>query len=684
MATLTWTAGSSGLWVTASNWSPAQVPTVGDTVLVTQPGAYLISLPGSVEIANLTLSDPQAEINSGGTFKVDSSLVITAGTLATSLLATVNNLSNAGTLLNTGNLTLNGTVTAASLERICGPGSGGITVNGTIINTGGTLDGAPLVSQAFFNLGTVLGGTVVNWTPSVVAAGLDGVIWRGPLNIGFSGGTLTIADGLTLTGTNGTGAGTLITAGNPIPGEMVSLDFTNSQTFDSATFFGYGTIDAATTLIIGNGATFTRDSPASFEFDGGTIINNGTIVGHSSNFSQVVSLPNSGFISIGAADFENAGVISGTDASVPGTGVSGVEMQVSLTGSTFVNHAGGLIEVGQSLGIGLMTIAASTAFTNNGTLLTQAPSATSGGTIDIAAFLAGTGTIDLSGNGIVKIEGAAVSSQSLDFAGQGTLILNQPTFVASAINGFSLGDDIHLGNAATGVSYTNGDLRMQVVGGSTFDLAVTGTHILSDFIINTQTSSTDITLACFAAGTRLATVHGPVAVEALQAGDLMLLANSHDTTRAVWIGYREVDCVRHPEPHKVWPVRIAAGAFGQGVPRRDLYLSPDHAIFVRGVLIPVKYLVNGTTIVQIALDRVTYFHVELPRHDLLLAEGLSVESLLPSSDRVGFANSSGVLALHPAWAWEGEGCAPLMVTGPEVAAVRAMLARRASRPRRAA
>ena len=71
----------------------------------------------------------------------------------------------------------------------------------------------------------------------------------------------------------------------------------------------------------------------------------------------------------------------------------------------------------------------------------------------------------------------------------------------------------------------------------------------------------------------------------------------------VWLGSRTVDCAKHPHPETVWPVRVSAGAFGANGPVRDLYLSPDHAVFVNGVLIPVKLLINGTSITRVTTNQ---------------------------------------------------------------------------------
>jgi hypothetical protein len=92
---------------------------------------------------------------------------------------------------------------------------------------------------------------------------------------------------------------------------------------------------------------------------------------------------------------------------------------------------------------------------------------------------------------------------------------------------------------------------------------------------------------------------------------------------------------------------ITLGAFGPDLPRRDLFLSPDHAVYLRGVLVPIRLLINGRTIAQVPVDKVTWYHVELSRHDVLLAEGLPAESYLDTGNRGMFENGGQPLMLHP-------------------------------------
>jgi hypothetical protein len=176
-------------------------------------------------------------------------------------------------------------------------------------------------------------------------------------------------------------------------------------------------------------------------------------------------------------------------------------------------------------------------------------------------------------------------------------------------------------------------------------------------------------VVCFVVGTLIATLAGEVPIESLSIGDLVWTQFA-GLAPIEWIGYRQVECHRHPKPDKVWPICVAADAFGPGRPYRDLWLSPDHSVFVDDVLIPIKYLLNGTTVAQVPRRAVTYYHVELHTHDVLLAQGLPAESYLDTGDRGRFANGGGAIALYPDFAsrvWESEGCAPLIMTGPQLA-----------------
>jgi hypothetical protein len=78
------------------------------------------------------------------------------------------------------------------------------------------------------------------------------------------------------------------------------------------------------------------------------------------------------------------------------------------------------------------------------------------------------------------------------------------------------------------------------------------------------------------------------------------------------------------------------------------------------------------------MDRVSYYHFELPQHDVVLAQGLPAESFLDLKDGSNYANRPGPIRLYPdftARMWEAFGCARLIVTGPELTAARALVGR---------
>jgi Tol biopolymer transport system component len=185
---------------------------------------------------------------------------------------------------------------------------------------------------------------------------------------------------------------------------------------------------------------------------------------------------------------------------------------------------------------------------------------------------------------------------------------------------------------------------------------------------------------CFATGTRIRTARGDVVVEDLRVGYLAVTVGGG--SRPIrWIGSRTLDGTGRALPFNQGPVRIRAGAFGQGLPARDLRLSPGHPVLVGagadgagGVLVPAMCLINGTTIAREPATAVTYWHVELDAYDILLAEGLPAESYLDLGSRPWFAGSDARLhdpEFVPAQA-PGR-CRPVAVEGPVVEAERRRL-----------
>ena len=199
------------------------------------------------------------------------------------------------------------------------------------------------------------------------------------------------------------------------------------------------------------------------------------------------------------------------------------------------------------------------------------------------------------------------------------------------------------------------------------------------FDISNSAEVTGANAACYCAGTRILTERGEVAVENLAVGHRVVTA-SGARRPITWIGHRRIDIGRHPDPAAVWPVRVRAGAFAEGLPHRDLWLSPGHNVVSEGALIPISALINGVSVAQIELDRIDYWHIELDEHDILIADGLPAESYLDCGNRTAFANGGAFIEAHPDFTpkhW-AETCLPLVTDGPAVAATKARLLARLS------
>ena len=652
-----------------------------------------------------------------GVYIIGAGSVTNAGTIA--------GAGDSGVVLNGGGVLLNSGTAASITGGRLGAylfGAGTVVNSGSIGGTGAAGDGVLMTAGGVFE--NQPGGRV---TGTRVAVRASGTVATGMTNAGtLAGGgygvlvlnsavsltnaaTGTIAAAATNTGA-GVGAGLGGSVGNAgsISGRFGVLvvggagTATNSGIIRATgKFVGQQSDTVGAGIQLRSGGTITNQA-------GGTI----------SGYWIGAQIGNFGVDNPAGGAVLNAGTITANDPGVSGAAVwfkgNGLISNAAtgtIAGGPFGIVSYNTVTVANRGRIAGEQFAVFTSAQGTGNRIIVYPGASFGGTVlgDKAGVAAPTGVLELAANGApgtivgfgtsfqsfgrVQVDagatwslgGSVASGQTIALAGAGAVLtLADPGAVAGVITGFDATTQLVLGGVSdvTGSALSEGNvLTVTRAGGGTIALRFDPAQSFpaGSFGFSPGAGGTSLSAPCFALGTRIATPGGEVAVEALAAGMRVSLARG-GVAEVVWVGHRRVDCRRHPRPEEVWPVRVAAGAFGRGMPVRDLLLSPDHAVFAGGVLIPVRHLVNGRTVRQEPADSITYFHVELAVHDVLLAEGLACESYLDTGNRAAFANGGGAMMLHADFArraWAEGSCAPLVEAGPEVAAVRARLLARA-------
>ncbi len=245
------------------------------------------------------------------------------------------------------------------------------------------------------------------------------------------------------------------------------------------------------------------------------------------------------------------------------------------------------------------------------------------------------------------------------------------------------------------IDWGDGTASTGTVTGGSGALTVSGDHIyaapgtdtvtvaLADDAPGSATATAETTAdvtPCYCAGTLILTDHGEVPVETLAIGDLVVTANG--AARPIrWIGRRSY-AGRFARGTHVLPICFKAKSLDADQPRRDLWVSPHHAMFLGGVLIEALDLVNGVSITQAErVERVDYFHIELDTHDVIVAEGALSESFVDDDSRGMFQNAHEFRALYPNERPRPDPyCAPRLAFGPQVEAARRQIAQRAGIP----
>ncbi|HST75627.1 MAG TPA: Hint domain-containing protein [Acetobacteraceae bacterium] len=581
-------------------------------------------------------------------------------------------VSNAGSVV--GKLTLKGDYTGETFYVIPSTPSSAIVIAPAPL--GGPAPAGTAAADDYAWIGTGgAWGDATNWTdrtlaasPAAVPPGVhDAVTITGAPGAGFevisgpgNSASLTVTQNLAVSGAFNTGALTL--GSSTGVGTVGTLDLLAGTTLSASSvavndgrlaLTGAGTrlTDSGTLTVGSKGSFYGLDGALSLTNHASAQVGDVTLTQPPPSSSSI-TVDSTASLEVGTGGTSTAGAVT-VDAGATLSGAGSISGKLVDNG-TVSAIGGGLSISGDVSGSGKLQIGAgATLSLVSGSIATDIDFVGSGGTLSFASFL---GTFPFSETGTIS---GFVSSDNLVFS---TARLDQAVWAAS---GGGLGT-----------------LTLSASGKTLATLTLAGDYSNESFFANPSGfSGTTIStsLLCFCAGTRILTDGGEVPVEALRPGDRV--ATRSGFRPIAWIGHRRVDLARHAAPDKLRPVRIRRDAFGPGAPHRDLLLSPDHAVFVEEVLIPVKHLVNGDTVrVDRSVTRPEYFHVELDEHDVLFAEGLPAESLVPDADRSAFDHGDAPIQLHPDFhslAWEAGGCAPLTVTGPLLDKVRGRLAARA-------
>ncbi len=293
----------------------------------------------------------------------------------------------------------------------------------------------------------------------------------------------------------------------------------------------------------------------------------------------------------------------------------------------------------------------------------------SNGTLDLESAKASlTGSVTLIGTGNTITVAAAQSISAGSFAFEGAVISGFTTGDVIDVTAIVSGAAISLTSTATATTETVNVTS----GGTVLETLVftpgTGTALAADAGGNVEV------VACFCPGTHIRTEQGEVAVEDLRVGDAVVTVDG--STEAIrWIGRRSYTGRTLAGRRHLHPVRIRAGALGDATPKRDLVISPLHAMLIDGVLVPAHALVNGTTIIQeAATGAVHYIHIELPQHNAVWADGAASETFVDDNGRFIFQSSEGEVA---PMSHDPVYYAPRVEHGYQLEAIRQRLAERA-------
>jgi len=663
----------------------------------------LVLKNGDVERVNFGGGSYATLISGGGT-----ELVSNGGVASGSII------SGGALYLSSGGRSINTIVSSGGFETVL---SGGSTT-GTMVSSGG--------NQAVSSGGVATATIVSSGNQSIEKGGraVDTVLMRGGIEYIRSGGvasnTTVSANGTERVSSGGNASGTIVSSGGSeivfyggnATGSTVSSGgslYLSGGLITQATISSGGFINAVTIDTSVSGLVTNKPSTSAFMFSGNNTIEQGAIY---KSIEVVGGGQTTGTI-ISSGGFEN--VYSGGATS--GTIVSNAGEQVIYWAGTASNTtvlSGGfqyVISGGAAIGTIVSSRGQETVMSGGNTTSAvisyggdewiqeggNAESTTlSGGIQEVYGTATGTNVYSsgiqyvygsatatvIHDGGVQEVHGTATETQ-IDSGGIERVFMNSTVSGTHLMSGGAIDvQDLLYANSGS-VSYDAVTHTLTVTEpDGVYTQVLSGDYTTESFVLSADADgSTIITdvAPCYCTGTSISIGSTEMPVEELAIGDHVLTL-SGELRRIKWIGRRSYSGRFVAGKKDILPVCIKADALESGVPHRDLWISPHHAMYIDGALIEAKDLVNDVSIYQ--ADRVegelTYFHVELDSHDVIVAEGALAESFIDDNGRIIFHNAGDYHALYPdEAAGEPIYCAARIDEGETLEAIREKLIARA-------
>lgn len=259
-----------------------------------------------------------------------------------------------------------------------------------------------------------------------------------------------------------------------------------------------------------------------------------------------------------------------------------------------------------------------------------------------------------SGDDVISVEGSTIGGQ----------LSSGRNDDAVSVSGSTI-DQIRLGNGNDTLDFISTNISGDIRGGSgtdalnlpvgtvvndssfgTFTVSLgsgyslsSGTFTLPSGVVVTYTTFENGTgIPCFCKDTLIETAHGTQKIQNLRVGDIIPTA-SNGLQKIRWIGRRDYGPADLKNKPKLRPVRIVAGALGNGLPRRDLLVSRQHRMLLSSKIARRMFgtedvLVSAIKLTELPgifvdedVQNVAYFHILFDRHEVITAEGAPSESL---------------------------------------------------------